>query len=348
MLFDAKNMYLYVFALALVAIASYVGDKFKAQFHDRDEYDLVRQYLLNESPLYGNNKPKIWIHTKYEYNARVWKSFQSRSSMDLNQPYIHLTIKSIVDHCGDDFHICLIDDNTFSKLIPSWDIDLKMLAEPFKSRAREIGLAELVYYYGGMVLPNSFLCMRPLRNFYLDSTSNDKPFVCEAVNRTSNIVRQGSNGRLSFLPDLRIMGANKNDSTIKELIVYLKQQIQVPHFSSDRQLLGDDGYWLLDAVSDGKMNLVGGEVVGVKTKGRKPILIENLFEEDYLDLNSQCVGIAIPDEDVLARTKYQWFAVMDTRQILDGEFILARYAKSAILSGNREHLPEKVRNAIAI
>ena len=348
MLFDAKNMYLYVFALALVAVASYVGDKFKAQFHDRDEYDLVRQYLLNESPLYGNNKPKIWIHTKYEYNARVWKSFHSRSSMDLNQPYIHLTIKSIVDHCGDDFHICLIDDNTFSKLIPSWDVDLKMLAEPFKSRAREIGLAELVYYYGGMVLPNSFLCMRPLRDFYLDSTSNDKPFVCEAVNRSSNIVRQGPNGRLAFLPDLRIMGANKNDSTIKELIVYLKQQIQTPHFSNDRQLLGEDGYWLLDAVSDGKMNLVGGEAVGVKTKGRKPILIENLFEEDYLDLSPQCIGIAIPDEEVLTRTKYQWFAVMDTRHILDGEFILAKYAKSAILSGNREHLPDKVRNAIAI
>jgi len=341
-------MYLYAFALSLVAVASYVGNKFKAQFQDKDEYDLVRQYLLNESPLYGNNKPKIWIHTKYEYNARVWKSFQSRSSMDLNQPYIHLTIKTIVDHCGDDFHICLIDDNTFSKLIPSWDVDLTMLAEPFKSRVREIGLAELVYYYGGMVLPNSFLCMKPLRNFYLDATASDKPFVCEAVNRTANVVRQGGQGRLAFLPDLRIFGANKNDPTIKELVKYLKQKIQVPHFSSDRDLLGEDSYWCLDQVEAGKMNLVGGEVVGVKTKGRKPILIENLIEEDYLELSSQCVGIAIPDEDVLSRTKYQWFAVMDTREVLESEFILSKYARAAILSGNREHLPEKVRKAIAI
>jgi len=348
MLFDSKNLYLYVFALSLVAVASYVGDKFKAQFQDKDEYDLVRQYLLNESPLYGNNKPKIWIHTKYEYNARVWKSFHSRSSMDLNQPYIHMTIKTIVDHCGDDFHICLIDDNTFNKLIPSWDVDLAMLAEPFRSRVREIGMAELVYYYGGMVLPNSFLCTKPLRNFYLDATASDKPFVCEAVNRTTNIVRQGGQGRLAFLPDLRIFGANKNDPTIKEFVKYLKQKIQVPHFSSDRDLLGEDGYWCLDQVETGKMNLVGGEVVGVKTKGRKPILIENLLEEDYLELSPQCVGIAIPDEDVLARTKYQWFAVMDTRQILDSEFILSKYARAAILSGNREHLPEKVRKAIAI
>jgi hypothetical protein len=348
MLFSAKNIYLYVFALSLVAIASYVGNKFKAQFQDKDEYDLVRQYLLNESPLYGNNKPKIWIHTKYEYNARVWKSFQSRSSLDLNQPYIHMTIKTIVDHCGDDFHICLIDDNTFSKLIPSWDVDLTGLAEPFKSRVREIGLAELVYYYGGMVLPNSFLCMKPLRDFYYDATAMDRPFVCEAVNRSANIVRQGQQGRLAFLPDLRIFGANKNDPTIKELVVYLKEKIQVPHFSGDRELLGEDGYWCLDQVAADKMNLVGGEVVGVKTKGRQPILLENLIEEDYLDLSPHCVGIAIPEEDVLARTKYQWFAVMDVQSILDGGFILSKYAKAAIVSGNREHLPDKVRRAIAI
>jgi len=72
------------------------------------------------------------------------------------------------------------------------------------------------------------------------------------------------------------------------------------------------------------------------------------LEEDYLKLSPYCVGIAIPDEEVLARTKYQWFAVMDTRQILDSEFILSKYARAAILSGNREHLPEKVCKAISI
>jgi len=350
MQFNTKNIHLYAFALVLVAVASYVGNKFKNQFKGRDEYDLVRQYLLNESPLYGNNKPKIWIHSKYEYNSRVWKSFYSRSSIDLNQPYIHLTIKSIVDHCGDDFHICLIDDNTFSKLIPSWDIDLTKLAEPFKTRAREIAMLELVYYYGGMVLPNSFLCMKPMRNFYLDATAGDKPFVCEFVNRTTNIARQRSNeGRLAFLPNLRIVGANKNDSTIKELIKHLKEQIQIPHFSEDIKLLGDVGFWLLDkVVEENKMNLVGGEMIGTKTISRKPILLEDLMEDAHLKLSTECVGIAIPDEEVLARTKYQWFAVMDTREILDGQSILAKYMKSAMLSGNREHIPENMRVAISI
>ena len=343
----AKNLYFYIIALSFVAVASYVGNKFKNQFIDKDEYDLVRQYLLNDSPLYGYNKPKIWIHSKYEYNSRVWKSFQSRSSTDLNQPYVHMTIKSIVDHCGDDFHVCLIDDETFSKLIPSWDIDLTTMAEPFRTRARQIGLSELVYYYGGMVLPNSFLCMKNLHDFYLDATANDKPFVCQAVNRTANITRQ-SEKRLAFLPDLYIMGANKNDETLKSLIEHLKKEIQSPHFSAERDLLGDDAYWCLDAIAADKMNLVDGEVVGVKTQKGRPILVDDLMEEEYLDLGPSCVGIAIPGEDILLRTKFQWFAVMDTRTILDANFILSKYARVAILSGNKEHIPEKARRAIAI
>ena len=57
-------------------------------------------------------KPNIWIHIDYEKNSRNWKSFYSRNSRHLNQPYLHLTIKSIIRYCQDDFNICLINDDT--------------------------------------------------------------------------------------------------------------------------------------------------------------------------------------------------------------------------------------------
>lgn len=101
MLFSQKNVVYYIFAVSLVAVASYVATKFKSPFDEnKDEYDLIKKYLLNDSPLEGYGKPKIWIHSKFEYNSRVWSSFHGRSSYNLNQPYIHLTIKSIIDHCG--------------------------------------------------------------------------------------------------------------------------------------------------------------------------------------------------------------------------------------------------------
>ena len=131
-------------ALRKIFVSSSLG-KGLGGGNEKDEYENVKQYLLNQSPLYGQNRPKIWIHTKYEYNSRKWKSFYSRSSYDLNQPYLHLTIKSIINHCGDDFNVCLIDDDSFGKLIPSWDIDMSKTVEPVKSHLRELGMVQLLY-----------------------------------------------------------------------------------------------------------------------------------------------------------------------------------------------------------
>ena len=82
-----------------------------------------------------------------------------------------MTIKSIINHCGDDFNICLIDDESFTKLLPSWDINVSRMAEPMKSQYRELGMARLLEIYGGLVVPNSFLCIKNLKPFYDDMIS---------------------------------------------------------------------------------------------------------------------------------------------------------------------------------
>ena len=167
-MFEQKNIMYYAFAVGLIIVANYVGQQFKQHFinEHNDDSELIQKYLLNDSPFYGMNKPKIWVHTKYELNARKWKDFMSRTSHNLNMPYVHYTIQSIVDNNQEDFHICLIDDDSFSKLIPGWDADVKNMPEPMKSYFREIGLLSLIHIYGGMIVPDSFLCMKPLINFY--------------------------------------------------------------------------------------------------------------------------------------------------------------------------------------
>ena len=105
----------YGLLFVVVIAVTYVANKYKirsSKSEEENEYDLIRTYLLNESPLYGYNKPKLWVHTKYEFNARQWKSFGSRTSTDLNQPYIHLTVKSLINFCGDDFNIWMIIENS--------------------------------------------------------------------------------------------------------------------------------------------------------------------------------------------------------------------------------------------
>jgi len=324
-----------LFGLAIIATVGYIGNKIKdsVDTNEKDEYDLIKKYLLNDSPLYGYNRPKLWIHTKYELNARKWKDFYSRNSTDLNQPYIHLCIRSIINHCSNDFNICLIDDETFSKLLPNWDINLPTVADPMKSQMREYGLAQLLYYYGGIIVPNSFLCSRNLLGLYSSGISDMKPFACERVNHTLN---NTDPQQKYFLPDTYFMGAEKNDNTMKELVEYLRKKNLYPHFTAEPNFKGNTAHWLLGAVKLGKMNLIGGEEIGIKTRKRKPVLIEDLLGEGFLDIDKE-YGIYIPEDEILSRTKYQWFPVMTTDQILATNTIIAKYIKASMVDYSSEY-----------
>ena len=333
-MFEKQNIYHYLFAFSLVIIANYVAGQYRQTFIDDDinsDQELIRKYLLNDTPLYGHKKPKIWIHTKYDINARKWKDFMSRNTTNLNQPYIHLTIQSIIDHCGEDFHICLIDDETFSKIIPSWDVDIYTMADPMKTYFRELGLITLIHLYGGMTLPDSFLCMQNMKPFYDDGLKNNMPFFTENINRTMNISNHSKN---LFIPDTKIMGANKNDPLISELIEYLKKQNSKPDFTSERQFVGDTSQWLIHQINTQKINLMGGETIGIKNIKRKQILLEDLFEEELLNLTTNCVGIYIPEDELLSRRKYQWFTYLNKQDILNSNAAIVKYLKKSQSDAN--------------
>jgi hypothetical protein len=374
-MFEKKNIPKYLLLLGIILIASYIGKKYTNYLENGDlqnDHKLIQQYLLNESPLYGQNKPKLWIHTKYELNARKWKSFQSRSSTDLNQPYIQLTIKSIVLHCGESFNVCLIDDDSFSKLIPSWSINMQEIAEPKKTQYREYGLAQLLYHYGGLIVPNTFVCRRNLNQMYVEGTQHNLPFICENTNRFANSTAgtssynsaiggtpeyiSGVSGllenakhnlelqrnnttlkqerqRLLYTPYTGFMGAKKNDGCILEMVEYLKIRLTNPHFSSENEFLGDYSQWCLTKIIEGKMNIIDGEMIGIKTVAdKKPILIENLLEEDFLDIHPTSYGVYIPEDEILRRTKYQWFAVMTGEEILKSRMIISKYLMESMVN----------------
>ena len=154
-----------ILTVTLVLVASLFGRKYFDWIHrskEDDDYELVRKYLLNESTLHGDSRPKIWIHSEHEINARKWKNFMSRNTTDVNQPYLYLTIQSIIQHCGEDFHICLIDDDSFEKILPTWDVDLKSMPENIKTKYRNIALLQVLHKYGGVIMPDSLLCLKSL------------------------------------------------------------------------------------------------------------------------------------------------------------------------------------------
>jgi hypothetical protein len=310
--------------------------------------DIIRKYLLNDSPLYGYNRPKLWIHTKYEYNARKWQSFGSRSSTDLNQPYLHLTIRSIINHCGGSFHICLIDDDSFGQLIPGWDIDVKKLADPFKPHYRELAMTQLLYIYGGMIVPNSFICMKNLLPFYEESVEKNAPFVCEVPNTYPNIISDTT--WRNFTSSCIFMGAPKRNEVIKEFVDYLKLQNQSSHFSSEADFFGYSSKWLNFQVSQGNIILLNGTQIGVKEQNGKAIMLEDLMEDERnLQLcPNQTYGVLIPADELLKRVKYQWFAVMSSQQILQTNMAVTKYLLFSLAEESNENTSQSINPSSSV
>lgn len=337
-IFSEENMSHYALAIGLILLATVFGNRIKSAFDttNKDEYELIRKYLLNDSPLYGYDRPKLWIHSKYEYNARKWQSFMSRTSTDLNQPYIHLTVKTIINHCGNDFNVCLIDDESFSRLIPGWNVNIRELAEPIRSHYRELGMAELLYIYGGLVVPNSFICMKNLMPLYLKGIQNDRPFVCEMVNRFTNQLHDRSNK--VFTANTNFMGAPKRSPEIRAMAEYLKERNNNPHFSSETDFNGYTSFWCNSEIVMNKMDLIDGLVIGIKNNHGKPILLEDLMEENTLDLcPKRNYGINIPAEEILRRTKFQWFSVMSSEELLKTNMIVTKYLRTALITATEKN-----------
>jgi hypothetical protein len=302
-----------------------------------DSYDEIRKYLLNESSLAKSKKPILWIHVPHEYNSRNWLSFGSRSSLELNQPYLYLTVRSIIKNCDQSFYICIIDDNSFANLIPDWNIDLTLIADPILSNIRQLAIAKLVYAYGGINVPISFLCFKDLVGLYEKGTNGDTMFVCE------NVCENITSTTDMFCPDARFFGAKKNNPIMSEYIEFMQRQISAD-YTAQTEFLGDFDRWCNKRVQNKRMRLIPGTDVGTKTVNDEPVTVDTLLSEDYIHFYPKMYGIWIPADKILNRVKFEWFARMSPQQIFQGNFILAKYIVLATAPDSKMGIIEPMEN----
>lgn len=303
-----------------------------------DDYGEIKKYLLKDDNLDKSKKPILWIHIPYEYNSRDWLDFGSRSSFQLNQPYLYLTTKTIIKNCDQSFKIVIIDDNTFEKLIPGWSVNLDILSDPMKCYMRQLAITKLIYNYGGLNVPISFLCFRDLIGLYNRGISDDNMFVCE--NYDTNIT---STNKL-FYPNAHFIGAKKENQTIREFINFMEITIS-DDYTAQTKFLGEFDKWCDKKIARGKVRLIPGTDVGTKTIDGEPILIENLLGDDYINFYGKSYGIWIPDREILKRRHYEWFARMSPKQIFESQFILAKYFVLSLAPDSHMGVIEPMDNA---
>lgn len=309
----------YIYSFIVTIVFGFLYNRYK-QFEDGDEekasYKMVQNYLINQdNSLVKNKKPILWIHMNYDINARWWSSFYSRNSTDLNQPYLYLTIKSIIDACGKDFDVCLIDDDSFMKLMPEFTINVTLIADPIKSKLRELALAKLLYKFGGFLVPPSFICFQSLLPLY---TNGGQMFVGEMLNKTT------SSSQLLYFPNTTFMGCTKESMTMLSYTHYLESVIS-QDFVDESTIVGAYGRWCYEKSLLGEVGIIPADKLGIKDADGVAITIDRLIQNTFLHLAGDVLGIYIPVNDIINRTAYNWFARLSAKQVLQSDTTIGKY-----------------------
>ena len=312
------NLFILFFILIVLGVLYKRFEDKMSREESSDIHESIQKYLLDDETLGKSKKPILWIHVPYEYNSRNWLSFGSRSSFDLNQPYLYLTVRSIIKNCDKSFTICIIDDTSFKRLIPGWNINMTSISDPILSNMRMLGMMKLLYIYGGIHCPISFLCLKDLNELYVKGTRGEKMFVCETVDR--NVTSTD----VDFYPNLNFCGAPKECETVRELCNFI-QRTASHDYTADTKFLGEFDKWSKERIHSGKINMIEGVEIGTKTVDEKQIIVDDLMSNNYLDLYQGTYGILIPSEEILSRNKFEWFARLSPKQVMESDTIIGNY-----------------------
>ena len=319
----------YIYSLLVTLVIGFLYNRYK-RFEDNDDekhsYGMVQKYLINTNKecdinnktLGKQKKPILWIHMKYDVNARWWTSFYSRNSTDLNQPYLYLTIKSIIDACGKDFNICLIDDESFNKLMPDWSLEVNLIADPIKSKIRELALAKLLYTYGGFLVPPSFACFQSLYPLYQYYTNSGQMYVGEMLNKTT------TSSQVLYFPNTTFMGCVSGSTTMLDYIHYLEGIIS-QDYVDESTIVGAYGRWCYEKSLKGEVGVIPADKIGVKDADGVAISIDRLISNTFLNLSGDVLGLYLPADDIINRTAYNWFARLSAKQVLESDTTIGKY-----------------------
>jgi len=281
-----------VISVISYAVYSYYQNS-EQHFDEAMHYRYASEYFIGDDRMHPR-KPFLWVH-----------------SNGVREPYQVLTMRTILEKCKESFNVCLINDDVFRRLLPNWEIKMDALPSPLKEHYRQFALTSLLYYYGGVVVPASTLCLHDLKSLYNNALKDHCAFAVETANRSACVA--------DFLPDPRFMGCRKKSDLMKGLMHYEASLLKSDH-TEEADFLGSVALWC-----KAKMAVVDGAAIGVKKACGAPMDLDELLGQNALQLHSDASALYLPAEDILKRTKYGWFAHISQQELLKSNLAVAKY-----------------------
>ena len=76
---------------------------------------------------------------------------------------------------------------------------------------------------------------------------------------------------------------------------------------------------------------IDGLYIGTKDSNGKMVIVDELINNTYLDIHQDSYGLYIPWYDIVNRNKFQWFARLNEKQVIESETNIGKYI---LLSGH--------------
>ena len=311
----------------ILLCASYIYNKFKLTNKINDnssDLNIIKNHLLNKDSTFdknsilNNKKPFLWVYIDYKKNSRKWTSFYSRSSNDLNQDYLSLTIQNIIKKCSKDFYVVLIDSSSFEILLDDWNSMLSTIPFINEKNCKNLGIIKLLNCYGGISIEPNNILFKSLKPIYDNIKSSDKMVVGEYKNNSSfNHVKNS-------MPSLKFVGCLEKCRKCEELLDYLIN-LYSNDYTNENNLENNLGNWLLNNTNNNSIDYLNGQYIGTKDLNNKIIDLEVLMSSNNLELNDKSLGLYIPAEDLLKRTNYNWFIYLSESEVLQSDTNISKY-----------------------
>tara|TARA_Y100000741_G_scaffold62485_2_gene44283 strand:- start:18297 stop:19178 length:882 start_codon:yes stop_codon:yes gene_type:complete len=285
-----------LYDLVPILIIGFLFRKYAAPHLVSDERELIQNYLYNDN--YSNIKPYLWVFVPQDKNNRKWSSFNDRNNDNINTPYIEYTLQTIIDKNKDFFNVCLISDNDLINLIPKWDLDINMFSGEKKNRVRELAKQKILYYYGGLFVPPSLLCLKSLRSLFVYTDINAFKIYCDK--------------------NESIYGSKKYNEQLKKHITDLEEYVNV--FSMEVEF--EDS---INRSGDNYFINVDNKLVGVKDNADGEINLNKLLGDSNIPFADNIMGIYIPRIAIQNSIKYGWFQHESVENIKKSSIFIAKY-----------------------
>ena len=250
-----------------------------------------------------DDRPLLWIYVPFEFNSRMWWSFYSRSSKCLNKPYQLLCMKSVIDHCKEDFDIRIICDSDLPALLESVP-DLSTIPEPMLSGVRDCLLCRVLAKFGGILVPPDFVAGSSLK-WAWDATPDDR-LVC-VEGRNASVTSQENPFSLSP----KFMACRRHCKAMQQVADAFGELVSTnmtasPIFEGSASSI----------IASTQPVVIPAEAVGLSTYSGETVTLEDLSGSTEIDFGGPVIGVWLCGRVIASHTAYGWMERMSPAQVL--------------------------------